>query len=160
MSKLYEIANSYAMLMDADFDADEIADTLEGMEGELTDKIEQLLAICKNESGYAERLKEEAKALHDRASVINNKVDNIMAYIATSMEMMGKKKMRAGLHQVTVRAPVESVEITDECSLPSEYVEYVTTVKADKLAIKHQLKAGNAIPGASLKLGKPTLLIK
>ncbi|MFP2231391.1 siphovirus Gp157 family protein [Enterobacter ludwigii] len=160
MSKLYEIANSYAMLMDADFDADEIADTLEGMEGELTDKIEQLLAICKNESGYAERLKEEAKALNDRASVINNKVDNIMAYIATSMEMMGKKKIRAGLHQVTVRAPVESVEITDECSLPSEYVEYVTTVKADKLAIKHQLKAGNAIPGASLKLGKPTLLIK
>lgn len=160
MSKLYEIANSYAMLMDADFDADEIADTLEGMEGELTEKIEQLLAICKNESGYAERLKEEAKALNERASVINNKVDNIMAYIATSMEMMGKKKIRAGLHQVTVRAPVESVEITDEGSLPSEYVEYVTTVKADKLAIKHQLKAGNAIPGASLKLGKPTLLIK
>lgn len=160
MSKLYEIANSYAMLMDADFDADEIADTLEGMEGELTDKIEQLLAICKNESGYAERLKEEAKALNERATVINNKVDNIMSYIATSMEMMGKKKIRAGLHQVTVRAPVESVEITDEGSLPSEYVEYVTTVKADKLAIKHQLKAGNAIPGASLKLGKPTLLIK
>lgn len=160
MSKLYEIANSYAMLMDADFDAGEIADTLEGMEGELTDKIEQLLAICKNESGYAERLKEEAKALNERATVINNKVDNIVAYIATSMEMMGKKKIRAGLHQVTVRAPVESVEITDEGSLPPEYVEYVTTVKADKLAIKHQLKAGNAIPGASLKIGKPTLLIK
>lgn len=160
MSKLYEIANSYAMLMDADFDADEIADTLEGMEGELTDKIEQLLAICKNETGYAERLKEEAKALNERATVINNKVDNIMSYIATSMEMIGKKKIRAGLHQVTVRAPVESVEITDEGSLPSEYVEYVTTVKADKLAIKHQLKAGNAIPGASLKLGKPTILIK
>ena len=52
------------------------------------------------------------------------------------------------------------VEITDEGSLPPEYVEYVTTVKADKLAIKHQLKAGNAIPGASLKLGKPTLIIK
>ncbi|WP_193228184.1 siphovirus Gp157 family protein, partial [Enterobacter hormaechei] len=67
---------------------------------------------------------------------------------------------RVAIHQVTVRAPVESVEITDEGSLPPEYVEYVTTVKADKLAIKHQLKAGNAIPGASLKLGKPTLLIK
>nr|DAU39642.1 MAG TPA: resistance protein [Caudoviricetes sp.] len=146
--------------MDADFEADEIADTLEGMEGELTDKIEQLLAICKNETGYAERLKEEAKALNERAAVINNKVDNIMTYIANSLAMMGKKKIRAGIHQVTVRAPVESVEITDEGSLPPEYVEYVTTVKADKLAIKHQLKAGNAIPGASLKLGKPTLLIK
>lgn len=160
MSKLYEIANGYARLMDADFDADEIADTLEGMEGELTDKIEQLLAIVKNESGYAERLKEEAKSLNERAAVIQNKVENILAYIASSLEMVGKKKIRAGLHQVTVRAPSESVDITDSSALPPEYVEYETVIKADKLAIKHQLKAGNSIPGAQLKVGKSSLIIK
>ncbi|HDX5341606.1 TPA: siphovirus Gp157 family protein [Citrobacter sedlakii] len=160
MSKLYEIANDYARLMDADFDADEIADTLEGMEGELTDKIEQLLAIVKNESGYAERLKEEAKSLNERAAVIQNKIENILAYIASSLEMVGKKKIRAGLHQVTVRAPSESVDITDSSALPPEYVEYETVIKADKLAIKHQLKAGNSIPGAQLKVGKPSLIIK
>lgn len=92
MSKLYEIANGYARLMDSDFEADEIADTLEGMEGELTDKIEQLLAICKNETGYAERLKEEAKALNERATVINNKVDNIMAYIASSLKWWVRRR--------------------------------------------------------------------
>ncbi|EOI5926354.1 siphovirus Gp157 family protein [Salmonella enterica subsp. enterica serovar Braenderup] len=160
MSKLYEIANGYARLMDADFDADEIADTLEGMEGELTDKIEQLLAIVKNESGYAERLKEEAKSLNERAEVIQNKIENILAYIASSLEIVGKKKIRAGLHQVTVRAPSESVDITDSSALPPEYVEYETVIKADKLAIKHQLKAGNSIPGAQLKVGKPSLIIK
>lgn len=160
MSKLYEIANDYARLMDADFDADEIADTLEGMEGELTDKIEQLLAIVKNESGYAERLKEEAKSLNERAAVIQNKIENILSYIASSLEMVGKKKIRAGLHQVTVRAPSESVDITDSSALPPEYVEYETVIKADKLAIKHQLKAGNSIPGAQLKVGKPSLIIK
>ncbi|EBY5196079.1 TPA: siphovirus Gp157 family protein [Salmonella enterica subsp. enterica serovar Infantis] len=160
MSKLYEIANGYARLMDADFDADEIADTLEGMEGELTDKIEQLLAIVKNESGYAERLKEEAKSLNERAAVIQNKIENILAYIASSLEIVGKKKIRAGLHQVTVRAPSESVDITDSSALPPEYVEYETVIKADKLAIKHQLKAGNSIPGAQLKVGKPSLIIK
>lgn len=160
MSKLYEIANDYAKLMDSEFDSESIADTLEGMEGELTDKIEQLLAICKNESGYAERLKEEAKSLSERANAINNKVDNIMTYIASSLEMMGKKKIRAGIHQVTVRAPSESVEIIDSGAIPPEYVEFETVIKADKLAIKHQLKAGNSIPGVQLKLGKPTLLIK
>lgn len=160
MSKLYEIANDYAKLMDADFEPDAIADTLEGMEGELTDKIEQLLAICKNESGYAARLKEEAKSLNERASVILNKIENIQAYIATSLETAGLKKVRAGLHQVTVRAPMKSVEITDEGALPPEYVEYETSVKADKLAIKHQLEAGHDVPGAKLKTGKPSLLIK
>lgn len=160
MSKLYEIANSYAKLMDSDFDQESIADTLEGMEGELTDKIEQLLAICKNETGYAERLKEEAKSLNERAAAINNKVDNLHAYIASSLELMGMKKIRAGLHQVTLRAPSESVEITDESSLPPQFVEYETIIKADKLSIKHQLKAGNPVPGAQLKTGKPSLLIK
>lgn len=160
MSKLYEIANDYAKLMDSDFDAESIADTLEGMEGELTDKIEQLLSICKNETAYAERLKEEAKAFNERASAINNKVDNIKSYIASSLEVMGKKSIRAGLHQVTVRAPLEFVEITDAKSLPPEYVEYDTVIKADKMAIKHQLKGGHAIPGASLKTGKPSLLIR
>ncbi|HGV3786886.1 TPA: siphovirus Gp157 family protein [Escherichia coli] len=52
------------------------------------------------------------------------------------------------------------VEIIDSSALPPEYVEFETTIKADKLAIKHQLKAGINIPGAQLKVGKPSLLIK
>lgn len=160
MSKLYEIANDYAKLMDADFEPDAIADTLEGMEGELTDKIEQLLAICKNESGYAARLKEEAKSLNERAAVIVNKVENIQTYIANSLSTAGLKKVRAGLHQVTIRTPIKSVEIIDEGALPPEFVEYETSVKADKLAIRHQLEAGHDVPGAKLKTGKPSLLIK
>ena len=45
MSKLYEIANEYAKLMDSDLEPEMIADTIEGMEGEFTDKIEQLLSV-------------------------------------------------------------------------------------------------------------------
>lgn len=160
MSKLYEIANDYAKLMDEGLDPELISDTLEGMEGELADKIEQLLAICKNETGYAERLKEEAKSLNDRASSILNKVENIQSYIANSLITAGKKKLRAGLHQVTIRSPSESVEILDSSSIPAEIVEFETTIKADKLAIKHQLKAGISIPGVQLKIGKPSLIIK
>ncbi|EAB1534302.1 siphovirus Gp157 family protein [Salmonella enterica] len=160
MSKLYEIANEYAKLMDSDLEPEMIADTIEGMEGEFNDKIEQLLAIIKNESGYAERLKEEAKSLNERAAVIQNKIDSIMAYIASSLEMVGKKKIRAGIHQVTIRKPTETVEIIDSSAIPPEYVEFETTIKADKLAIKHQLKAGINIPGVYLKVGKTSLLIK
>ena len=156
MSKLYEIANEYAKLMDSDLEPEMIADTIEGMEGEFTDKIEQLLSVIKNESGYAERLKEEAKSLNERAAVIQNKIDSIKSYIASSLEMVGKKKIRAGIHQVTIRKPSETVEIIDSSALPPEYVEFETTIKADKLAIKHQLKAGINIPGAQLKVGKQT----
>lgn len=160
MSKLYEIASEYAKLLDSDLEPEMIADTVEGMEGELVDKIEQLLSICKNETGYAKRLREEAKSLTERACAIENKIESIYAYIATSLNMLGKKKLRAGIHQVTIRAPSQTVEIIDAGAIPPEYVEFETTVKPNKLAIKHQLEAGNNIPGVQLKPGKLTLLIK
>ncbi|MXF49652.1 hypothetical protein GR294_24480 [Raoultella sp. Lac2] len=160
MSKLYEISNDYAKLMDEGLEPELIADTLEGMEGELTDKVEQLLAICKNETGYAERLKEEAKSLNDRASATLNRVERIKEYISRSLTTAGIKKIRAGIHQVTIREPSESVEIVDSSALPAKFVEYETTIKPDKMAIKHELKAGHQIPGAQLKIGKPSLLIK
>jgi hypothetical protein len=160
VSKLYEIANDYAKLLDEDLEPELIADTLEGMEGELKDKIEQLLAICKNETGYAERLKEEAKSFNERAAATLNRVERIQEYISLALSTAGLKKIRAGIHQVTIRSPSESVEIVDSSALPAKFVEYETTIKPDKLAIKHELKAGHQIPGAQLKIGKPSLLIK
>lgn len=71
-----------------------------------------------------------------------------------------KKSLKAGIHQVTVRAPSKSVEITDASILPHQFVEYETNIKPDKLAIKHQIEAGVEVPGAQIKLGKPSLIIK
>lgn len=160
MSKLYEVANDYARLMDSDMEAEMIADTLEGIEGELCDKVSQLLAICKNESVYAEALRNEAKSLTERAFTTENRISSIKQYIANSLAVAGKKKITAGLHQVSIRAPSRSVEITDAGSLPPEFVEYDTVIKPDKLAIKHQLDAGVVVPGAQIKVGKPSLIIK
>ncbi len=160
MSKLYDIANDYAKLMDSGLAPEMIADTIEGIDGELVDKVEQLLAICKNEQFYAEALRNESKSLLERASVVENKISSIKEYIARSLETAGKKSIRAGLHQVTVRVPSRQVDITDASILPIEFVEYETVVKPDKLAIKHQLDTGIAVPGAQIKLGKPSLIIK
>ncbi|MBQ0956969.1 siphovirus Gp157 family protein [Serratia symbiotica] len=160
MSKLYEIAKDYAKLMDSGLPLEIIADTIEGIEGELTDKIEQLLSIIKNERYYSDSLKQEAKSLSERASVVDNKIESIKDYIINSLETAGKKSIRAGLHQVTVRVPSKQVDIIDESLIPVEYIEYETKVKIDKLAIKHKLTNGDLVPGAKIKIGKPSLLIK
>lgn len=100
------------------------------------------------------------KSLLKRASVVENKISSIKEYIASRLETAGKKSIRAGLHQVTVRVPSRQVDITDASILPIEFVEYETVVKPDKLAIKHQLDAGISVPGAHIKIGKPSLIIK
>ncbi len=158
--QLYKIANDYAQLMAEDFEPDMIADTVEAIEGEISDKIEQLLAITKNKAALAEALKKEADALNERAKSLLKHNENIKQYIIQSMTTMEKKRFNAGIHTLTVRAPSVSVKIDDVSLIPPEYVEYVTEMKPDKNAIKQQLKSGAEIEGAHLELGKPALIIK
>lgn len=160
MTALYEIANDYAKLANEDMDPEMIADTLEGIEGEFTDKMEQVLAVVKNELALANMLKAEAKNLQERAKACENRAENIKQYIISSMATMDKPKLNAGIHTLTVRKPVTSVKIDDADSLPADYIDYVTTVKPNKNLIKEKLKLGESIEGASLVLGKPSLIIK
>ncbi|KHS76987.1 prophage protein [Pectobacterium brasiliense] len=160
MTALYQIANDFAKLSESDMDPDIIADTLDGIEWELEAKVEQILAICKNESAYADMLKEESKKLSERAKATENRVTRMKDYVASSLETAGKKSLKAGVHQVSIRAPGKSVEITDASAIPAQFVEYDTVIKPDKLAIKHQIEAGIEVPGAIIKIGKPSLIIK
>ncbi|KHT21029.1 siphovirus Gp157 family protein [Pectobacterium brasiliense] len=160
MTALYQIANDFAKLSESDMDPDMITDTLDGIEWELEAKVEQILAICKNESAYADMLKEESKKLSDRAKATENRVTRMKDYVASSLETAGKKSLKAGVHQVSIRAPGKSVEITDASAIPAQFVEYDTVIKPDKLAIKHQIEAGIEVPGAIIKTGKPSLIIK
>lgn len=160
MAKLYEIANEYAELANSDMDADMISDTLEGIQGEFEDKAEQILAIIKNEQALESALKSEAKSLTERAKACTNRIQSMKQYLANSMETMELKKVNAGIHSLSVRKGVQSVNIIDLEKLPSNFVEYETTIKADKNLIKEKLKLGEKIEGAELVTGKSTLLIK
>ncbi len=160
MTALYHIANDFAKLTDSGMDPEMIADTLDSIEWELEAKVEQILAVCKNESAHAYALREESKRLAERARLSENRVARLKEYVARSLETAGKKSITAGLHEVTVREPSRSVEITDSGALPPQFVEYETTIKADKLAIKKLIDAGQEVPGAIIKVGKPSLIIK
>ena len=160
MTALYEIANVYASLQNEDLDPDMIADTLEGIDGEFNDKVEQLLSIIKNQSALSKMLKDEAKNLSERAKACESRVDNIKQYIIKAMQTTDRTKLNAGLHSITVRKPVKSVNIIDVDLLPTDYVKYETLVKADKNLIAEKLKLGEKIDGAELVSGKPSLLIK
>ncbi len=160
MTALYHIANDFAKLTDSGMEPEMIADTLDSIEWELEAKVEQILAVCKNESAHADALREESKRLAERARLSENRVARLKEYVARSLETAGKKSITAGLHEVTVREPSRSVEITDSGALPPQFVEYETTIKADKLAIKKIIEAGQEVPGAIIKVGKPSLIIK
>lgn len=160
MSKLYEIANQYAELENSGLEPEFIRDTLEGIQGEFEDKVENVLKLIKNEQAYADSLKAEAKSFSDRAKASENNIQWLKSYLVSSMSIAGMKSVRAGVMSVSLREPSKSVEVIDVNKIPVDYVDYETTVKPDKLAIKKLLEAGQEVPGCELKTGKPSLLIK
>ncbi|QHJ85137.1 MAG: hypothetical protein [Bacteriophage sp.] len=161
MVKLYEVANDYAKLYNDDsFTQEEIQDTLDAIEGELGDKVGNVLAIIKNLQSDAEALKAESVKLADRAKSALNKADSLKQYIVSSMGSAGLKKLSAGVQSVTVRAPSKKVNIVDVDKLPIELKEFETVIKPMTMEIKHLLNSGQEVPGAEIVTGKPSLLIK
>lgn len=159
MTALYKIANQYAELSNSDMDAEMIADTLEGIEGEFEDKLENIMGAIKNLEAESEMLKTESKNLAERAKSAQNKADSMKQYIIKSLMTMDKKSMSAGVHKVTVVKPRASVDIIDANKLPAEFVEYKTTVQPDKKLIMDKLKLGEEVSGAQIKIGNPTLKV-
>mgnify|MGYP004715750777 FL=1 len=123
MTALYQIANDFAKLTDSGMDPEMIADTLDGIEWELEAKVEQILAICKNESAYAEMLKEESKNIAERAKSTETRIASLKEYVARSRENAGQKTLKAGIHPVTVRPTSKYVEITDTWLIPDAFAE-------------------------------------
>lgn len=161
MTKLYDLTGDYARLSESsDFNAEEIADTLEAIEGSIEDKVENILKAIKNEEAYAEALKEEAKSFSERAKTASNKAQAMKEYIVSALSAASITKLRAGTQQVTIRKPVDSVKIVDLDKLPVELVDYETVITPHTLDIKKKLQAGEKIEGAELQTGKPALLIK
>ena len=160
MTQLYKIANSFAELANSDLPAEMIGDTLEGIEGEMEMKVEQCLAIIKNEQAYSAALRKEAAKFDERARQAESRVERLKTYISESLSTTGKSTLKAGVHQVTVRSGSKSVEITNVDDIPVDFVKYDTTVTPDKAAIKKQIEAGFQVPGATIKIGKPSLIIK
>lgn len=160
MGKLYEIANQYAELENSGLEPEFIADTLEGIQGEFEDKVENILKLIKNEQAYAASLRAEAKSFSDRANALEKRIKSLKSYLVSSLDVAGLKSVRAGIMSVTLLPPRRSIEFTDKAKIPIDYVEYETIIKPDGLAIKKLLEAGQEVPGCELKTGKPSLLIK
>lgn len=160
MAKLYELTGDLLALEDLDLDSDTLSDTLEAINGEFNDKAIGILKFTENMNSDIESIDSEIKRLQARKKAIENRKARLRDYLLHNMEASGITKIECPFFTASVRKGVESVEITDLDSLPDDYVLVKVETKPDKTAIKRELKAGKEIPGATLKRGNNTILIK
>jgi hypothetical protein len=159
MSSLYTIASAYqadlAALADLDLDPQTVADTLEGMQGELHDKLRAVIAYALGMSADAEAQAAAAKRMNDRAKATAARAEALLDYARTAMQTTGVAEVATDEWAAKLAKKPPSVNITDLSAIPPAYMRQPEPPPAapDKKAIGDALKSGAIVPGAELVQG-------
>lgn len=151
--KLYEIANEFMSFMD-DIEnglipEDAINDTLESIELDFSDKVDNIACLIKSMNAECEAIKEEEENLAMRRKTKEKRTENLKNYLSNMMLLVGKDKFESPRNMITFRKSV-SVNIEDEKTIDSKYIIEKTERTVDKKGILEALKNGEDIKGARL----------
>ena len=163
---LYQLADEYRQQLDAlaDMELDEqtLADTLESLGGELTEKATNVAMFIRNLEGMSEQIRNAEKQMAERRKALENRADRIRDYLLTNMIRCEMTKIDSPWFSVAVRNNPPSVVIDDMDALAafdSEYIVTKTEQSPDKKAIAAAIKAGKSVAGVHLE-SKQSVVIK
>lgn len=139
-----------------------IADTLEGLEGMLGDKLDATMSVVRDFLANVERCDTEAKRLTERKKMWTNQAEMLKKYMLDCMITAGGKSVKTALNTFSARKGSQRLIIDDEESLPDDYVESYTEIinKVKKDELKKALEAGTEIKGAHLETGPQSLAVR
>ncbi|MFZ5562061.1 MAG: siphovirus Gp157 family protein [Pseudomonadota bacterium] len=161
---LYQMTEEYRLaltvLAEADLDEQTVADTLEGLEGELSIKAANVAAFVLNIEAEAEAARAAEERIKKRRQTLEKRAAQLRDYLLGNMRRAGIAEI-AALDQ-SFRARVlpgrEAVVVDDEQRLPADYLRVKFTEEPDKTLIARAIREGHEVPGAHLER-RPTLKI-
>lgn len=160
MTALYEIAalyrNDASKLADLDLDEQTLADTLEGMSGELEVKAQNVVMFARNLESTAAAIKEAEAQMAARRKAIENRAAGLRSYVLTSMQVAGVQKIECPFFKLAIQNNPPAVDVFEPGLIPAEFMKQKPPPppEVDKTAIKEAIKAGREVPGAKLTQGQ------
>lgn len=139
-------------LGDLDLPAEAVADTLEGLSGDLEVKAQNVALFARNLEATAAAIKEAEAGMAKRRKAIENRVAHLKDYMLAGMMVAGVKKIEGPYLRLSIRDNPEAVEVFDPLQIPAEFMRQPEPppAVADKTAIKAAIKAGQEVPGVKL----------
>lgn len=156
---LYEIAAEYRaaveQLADLDLPPEVVADTLEGLAGDMETKSTNVAMFIRSLEATAEQIKQAEAAMKARRQSIETRAERVREYLLTNMQACGIQKIECPWFKLSVRQNPASVVITDPGAIPSNLYVYPEAPEPfpDKKGIKAAIEAGEEIRGAHLERG-------
>ena len=150
MAKLYEIVaelQEFCEQMEGMEDEQAYQDTLEGLQGELDDKVEQWCHAIKNQEGERDAIKAEADRLKARAQSLDKQVERmkrtLQMYMVAANRTSAGRKLKASIKNNGGALPL--IINVDAKDLPFEFQK--VNIEANKDALRDALKNNVEVPG-------------
>ena len=158
--KLYEITQSFTSALDLFTDPEQafdealIADTLESIQMDFEDKAIQTAMVIKTMQAESDAIKSAIASMYARQKAIENRADNLKAYLLHNMQAVGVKQIKSPWLVLNIQASPPSLNVFDESKVPDSFKHEIVTVKIDNATIKNLLKDGGAVDGCELVKGE------
>ena len=156
---LYHIADEFLVaaqkLSELDLDEQTVADTLEGLQGELEVKAVNVAFVARNLEATAEQIKLAESQMSARRTALENRAKRIREYLKLNMERTGITKIESPYFKLAIRDNPPSVVIDAESQIPEGFMRLPEPppVVPNKKLIGEALKAGLDVPGCHLERG-------
>ena len=149
---LYELTNDYINLLalaeDPDTDPEVLADTLEGLDGQLEDKADNYAKVIRQIESDVNGLKAEIERLQARKTAAQNNIDRMKANLEQMMIATDKTKFKTELFSFGIQKNPAKVVMDEQYieNVPEEYLKYKDP-EIDRKKIAEDLKAGKDLGG-------------
>ena len=154
---LYELNVQMQEILDmaesGEFDEELIANTLEGVEGEIEIKLDSYGVIIIELQADIEKIDQEIKRLTAKKKTIANSINYLKNMVIQTMGTLNTRKVKGDKFTWTIaknggKAPLIIDESMPAICLPEEY--QIWDVKPNKEVIRQDLEAGKELPYARL----------
>ena len=157
MTALYQLTAEYleaqTALVEADFDEQTVADTLDGLSGDLQEKAVNVAMFIRNLEVTAEAIKQAEKDMTERRKTLERKTEALKLYLKANMTRCGLLKIESPYLVLTLKKNPPSVIVYDAGAIPKQFMINPPAPEPypDKKAIAEWLKAGEKVDGAYLE---------
>lgn len=148
--ELYEIKEQFLRLADTDMDDITLQDTLEGLQGDLEDKVDNIACLVKSLNAEALAIKNEIENLAARATQKQSKADKLKSYVYATLKSLDIGKIETARNVLRIKKNPASVML-EEAFYIEEYMVEKVSYAPDKTKIKEDLNSGVIIKGARLE---------
>lgn len=154
----YQILSAQLKAQYADIDDETLADTLEGL-SDLPETIGAVIRSSLDDAALIEALKGRIGELELRLERFKDRYEKKRALARWAMVEAGLDKVMAEDFSAGLRKATEKLEIVDETLVPESYF-VPQPAKLDRKSLTEALKRGEAVVGAELVMGEPSLQVR